>query len=109
MPVTLGLLGVEEAAKDVQSELPKTLVSSAKVWTLANVFLYNCPLEYRVLASNCVDLFWALLLSQTVAECNEEMEVCLVSKPDLSYMEALRGARANNVGIVSKSRLGPDL
>ena len=45
------------------------LIANAKVWTPANLLIYNAPLQYRVLAANAIDLVWAAICSETAAEC----------------------------------------
>ena len=58
---------------EVQSKLPEMLLLQAKVWTLANIIIYNSPLPVRLLASNTVDLVWASLLSRVVASCGADL------------------------------------
>lgn len=57
---------------EVQSKLPEMLLLQAKVWTLANIVIYNSPLPVRLLASNTVDLIWSSLLSRVVADLGGE-------------------------------------
>ena len=40
------------------------------------------PVEYRVLASNSIDLVWAVICSQTAAKCGSD-DGCLVSTPNV--------------------------
>ena len=67
----LGGNGIDAVSDAVETELPKTLIENAKVWTLANAFLYTCPVELRVPASNSIDLVWAWVLSELVAETGQ--------------------------------------
>lgn len=65
--------------KEVDSKLNGLLVSNAKVWTLANVIIYNAPVEWRPPISNCVDLLWQSIVSDVAADCGKvEDDVCEV-------------------------------
>lgn len=61
-----------DVSGEVQSKLPEMLLLQAKVWTLANIVIYNSPLPVRLLASNTVDLIWSSLLSRVVADLGGE-------------------------------------
>ena len=97
----------------VPAELRATLlplsVANAKVWTLPNLIIYSCPLEWRVLASNAVDLVWGVICSDAAAQCggasgDNDDELCVVpadgrdAPPLLEMVEAqpprLRGLRS---------------
>ena len=97
----------------VPAELRATLlplsVANAKVWTLPNLIIYSCPLEWRVLASNAVDLVWGVICSDAAAQCggasgDDDDELCVVpadgrdAPPLLEMVEAqpprLRGLRS---------------
>jgi len=67
-----------ELPGEVRKRLGPLLIANAKVWTPANLIIYNVPVEYRVLASNGIDLVWAVICSQTAAECGSD-DGCLVS------------------------------
>ena len=67
---------------EVRKRLGPLLIANAKVWTPANLIIYNVPVEYRVLASNSIDLLWAVICSQTAAECGSD-DGCLVSAPNV--------------------------
>ena len=67
---------------EVRKRIGPLLIANAKVWTPANLIIYNVPVEYRVLASNSIDLVWAVICSQTAAECGSD-DGCLVSTPNV--------------------------
>ena len=71
-----------ELPDEVRKRLGPLLIANAKVWTPANLVIYNVPVEYRVLASNSIDLVWAVICSQTAAECGSD-DGCLVSTPNV--------------------------
>lgn len=64
---------------EVKGKLNGLLVSNAKVWTLANLLIYNAPLEWRLLIGNCIDIFWQSIVADVAADCGgpgqEECEV----------------------------------
>eukprot|EP00537_Pseudo-nitzschia_pungens_P000799 CAMPEP_0172375832 /NCGR_PEP_ID=MMETSP1060-20121228/63623_1 /TAXON_ID=37318 /ORGANISM="Pseudo-nitzschia pungens, Strain cf. cingulata" /LENGTH=348 /DNA_ID=CAMNT_0013103115 /DNA_START=163 /DNA_END=1209 /DNA_ORIENTATION=- len=63
----------------VKSKLNGLLVSNAKVWTLANLIIYNSPLEWRLIIGNCIDIFWQSIVSDVSADCGgPEQEECPV-------------------------------
>ena len=51
---------------EVRGKLGPLLVENAKIWTVANMIIYNLPFEYRVLASSCTDVVWQSILSRNV-------------------------------------------
>jgi hypothetical protein len=52
----------------ITSKLGFLLVENAKLWTPANLLVYNIPLEFRVLLSSVVDVLWQSILSEVAAE-----------------------------------------
>jgi len=63
--------------KEVDLKLNGLLISNAKVWTLANVVIYNAPVEWRPAVSNCVDVLWQSIVSDVAADCGSfEDDVC---------------------------------
>jgi len=69
---------LSELPAEVRKRLGPLLIANAKVWTPANLLIYNAPLQYRVLAANAIDLVWAAICSETAAECGTD-DGCLVS------------------------------
>jgi len=72
-----GVSGVRGIPTEVKSNLNRLLVSNAKVWTLANVLIYNTPLEWRLFIGNVVDIFWQSIVSDISANCgvSEECDI----------------------------------
>lgn len=91
IPVSTLLNGgrIEDVSGQVSRSLNGLLIANAKVWTIANVFIYNCPLEWRVAGSNCVDIIWASVCSSTAAECDGlDDEECIVPIMPVSQLES---------------------
>lgn len=66
----------------MDSKLNGLLVSNAKVWTLANVVIYNVPVDWRPAISNVVDILWQSIVSDVAADCGKvDDDVCEV--PDM--------------------------
>jgi len=81
IPVSTLLNGgsLTSVQKEVNSKLNGLLVSNAKVWTLANVLIYNAPVLWRPAVSNCFDLIWQSVVSDVVADCGkDEDDICEV-------------------------------
>jgi len=81
IPVSTLLNGgsLTSVQKEVNSKLNGLLVSNAKVWTLANVLIYNAPVQWRPAVSNCFDLIWQSIVSDVAADCgNVEDDICEV-------------------------------
>jgi len=53
-------------SEQIQTKLPRLLVDNAKLWTIVNMFVYNIPVQYRVLLSSTADIVWMMIVSQTV-------------------------------------------
>ena len=68
----------------MRERLGELLVANAKLWTPANLLVYNAPLEYRVLTSNVFDVAWAAICSSFVAETRSGIaaDVCTVAGMD---------------------------
>lgn len=78
----------------IQRQLNGLLVEYAKVWTPANLIIYNVPLEWRLLSSNVVDFVWGYISSGFAAEaCAPDDEACILDAEDeLSGFDAARDA-----------------
>ena len=67
---------------EINSKLNGLLVSNAKVWTLANLVIYNTPLEWRLFLGNCIDILWQSIVSDVSAGCgggdydDDDKELC---------------------------------
>ena len=54
-------------------------MSNAKVWTLANLVIYNSPVEWRPVVANFVDILWQSIVSDVAADCGKvEDDICVV-------------------------------
>lgn len=81
IPISTLLNGgsVSTVKKEVDSKLNGLLVSNAKVWTLANVVIYNVPVDWRPAISNVVDILWQSIVSDVAADCGKvDDDVCEV-------------------------------
>jgi len=71
---------------EVDAKLNGLLISNAKVWTIANIVIYNAPLEWRLFIGNCIDIFWQSIVSDVSADGGEvEDDVCEIE--DFSSVE----------------------
>jgi hypothetical protein len=57
---------------EIKSKLRNMLVENAKVWTFANMIIYNSPVQYRAMMGNVVDVFWQSIVSDFAADCGSE-------------------------------------
>ena len=78
---------IDEIPAQVQARIKDLLVANAKLWTPANILIYNVPLQWRVLTSNCFDLLWGAYLSSVAAEVGlvcegsaDDPESCLLAE-----------------------------
>mmetsp|Transcript_24362 Transcript_24362/g.52527 ORF Transcript_24362/g.52527 Transcript_24362/m.52527 type:complete len:371 (-) Transcript_24362:86-1198(-) len=79
IPISTLLNGgsISTIQKEVDSKLNGLLVSNAKVWTLANIVIYNAPVQWRPAVSSCVDLLWQSIVSDVAADCGKvEGDLC---------------------------------
>jgi protein Mpv17 len=53
--------------QNVQSTIGNLLIDNAKVWTFANLFIYNIPLQWRVVIVSLTDVVWQSVLSSSIA------------------------------------------
>lgn len=47
----------------VKDKVPGLLLDNAKVWTVANIIVYNLPVQWRVFAVSVAEIFWASIVS----------------------------------------------
>jgi hypothetical protein len=52
------------------------------VWTLANLVIYNAPLEWRLFIGNVIDIFWQSIVSDVSADCGGDDETCEIPDDD---------------------------
>jgi hypothetical protein len=67
VPKLLGGAEAREIPVEIRNRLGPLLLDNAKLWTFANVLIYNVPLEFRVFASNLCDIVWQVVLSKSLA------------------------------------------
>jgi len=89
IPVSTLLNGgsISTVKDEVDSKLNGLLISNAKVWTLANVVIYNAPVVWRPAVSNCVDLLWQSIVSDVAADCGKtDDDICeIVDEADTDF------------------------
>jgi hypothetical protein len=68
--------------REVDAKLNGLLVSNAKVWTLANLVIYNAPLEWRLFVGNVIDIFWQSIVSDVSADCGGDDDSCEIPDDD---------------------------
>jgi hypothetical protein len=54
------------------------LIDNTKVWTPANLLIYNAPLEFHAALANLVDIFWQSIVSDMAASCRNVGVVVVV-------------------------------
>jgi hypothetical protein len=83
IPLSAALNGAGASAlpSEVRERIGPLLIANAKVWTPANLIIYSTPLEYRVLASNGIDIIWAAVCADVAASCGSD-DACLVAQPN---------------------------
>ena len=57
---------------EVKDKLGDMLIENAKVWTLANIIIYNTPLQYRTTIANVMDIIWQSIVSDFAADCGKD-------------------------------------
>jgi hypothetical protein len=75
---------------EVAAQLPGLLWQNAKVWTPANVVIYNLPLQWRCVASNTVDVLWGVICSSMVNQdaCDPAQDTCELNEPTACEADA---------------------
>ena len=87
---------LESVPSQVESKLNGLLVANAKVWTLANLLIYNVPLEWRLFLGNCIDIFWQSLVSDVSADCVDQEECVLPGEDQTATVLQARKSKDNN-------------
>jgi len=72
LSAALGGATLKELPGEVAARLGGLLNANARVWTLANVVIYNAPVQYRVLLSDVGDILWACVCSEEGDAAREE-------------------------------------
>jgi len=55
----------------IRDKIPGLLWDNAKVWTFANILIYNLPVNWRVFAVSIVEIFWASIVSSVATKGTE--------------------------------------
>jgi protein Mpv17 len=76
IPVSTVLNGASPSKipKEVKSKMIPMLVDNAKLWTWANLIIYNVPLSYRAICGNVMDILWQSIVSDYAADCGRDEE-----------------------------------
>jgi hypothetical protein len=71
IPVATVLNGapVSEIHYEIKSKLGSMLIENAKIWTWANLLIYNAPVQYRAALGNVMDILWQSIVSDFAADC----------------------------------------
>jgi protein Mpv17 len=77
IPVLTLLKGkpLKSVPNEVKTKLGRLLVANAKMWTAANIIIYNVPLKWRVVALSGADMIWQSIISTNIAKRTDEEEV----------------------------------
>jgi len=57
---------------EVRDKLGDMLVENAKMWPLANIIVYNTPLQHRTGISSVFDIWWESVVSNYAADCGKK-------------------------------------
>lgn len=57
---------------EINDKLYDMLVANFKIWTWANIVIYNVPVQYRVGLSNVIDIFWQSIVADFAANCGND-------------------------------------
>jgi hypothetical protein len=82
VPSLLNGGSISNVPKEVKSKLGYMLVENAKVWTLANMVIYNAPVQFRVVLANIGDIFWQSIVSDVAADCGTKQGECDIDVAD---------------------------
>lgn len=52
----------------MEAQLCRLLVANARLWTVANVLIYNIPMEWRTATMNVISIFWNSVVSSVTTE-----------------------------------------
>ena len=100
IPVSTLLNGgsLSNVQQEVEAKIGGLLVSNAKVWTPANVIIYNVPVEYRPIVANVVDIFWQSIVSDVAADCGKvEDDICDVGEGSVADRDYSFFAEKNRI------------
>lgn len=83
VPTLLNGGSISSVPKEVKTKLGFMLIENAKVWTLANIFIYNAPVQFRVVMANIGDIFWQSIVSDVAADCGTKQGECVIDEPEM--------------------------
>jgi len=89
IPVATMLNGapVSEIKYEVKSKLGRMLIENAKIWTFANIIIYNVPVQFRAALGNLMDILWQSIVSDFAADCGTATtEECPIDEDDKMTM-----------------------
>jgi hypothetical protein len=74
LPVSTVLNGasVRRIPFEIRTKLGEMLKENAKLWTFANILVYNSPLRYRTGLASIFDVWWESILSDFAADCGKD-------------------------------------
>jgi hypothetical protein len=78
---------LREIPQNVQAAIGNLLIDNAKVWTVANIFIYNIPLQWRVVIVSLTDVVWQSVLSSSIAMGADDEENVLVPETVMASFE----------------------
>mmetsp|Transcript_8329 Transcript_8329/g.12828 ORF Transcript_8329/g.12828 Transcript_8329/m.12828 type:complete len:341 (-) Transcript_8329:19-1041(-) len=98
---------IQSIPTEINTKLQGLLVSNAKVWTPANLLIYNAPLEWRLVLSNIMDVFWQSIVSDVAADCGGDKIPVLVVEEEgtASTTTTTTTAERPSFAVVEKSRI----
>lgn len=88
VPALLAGIAPTKIPAIVKEKVPGLLWDNAKVWTVANVIVYNLPVQWRVFAVSVAEIFWASIVS-SVATSSSSSIVSTNSSPFEEEQDAL--------------------
>ena len=74
---------------EIDDKLGDMLIVNAKVWTAANLIIYNVPVQYRVGLSSIIDIFWQSIVSDFAADCGSDEIECSIDQRPLVQVQKL--------------------
>jgi hypothetical protein len=94
---------------EIRSKLGSMLVQNAKVWTFANIIIYNSPIQYRAGLGNVVDVFWQSIVSDFAADCGSEEVRINDSSMSSAELNVPSQFIDEKVSIIMKNNMNPAL
>ena len=91
---------IEDMPARVKATLPPLLWENCKVWTPANIIIYQIPLQWRVVLVSLTDVLWQSILSSALASSTalssvSSLDETLVTKDIVSSLPQLNALKTN--------------